>query len=365
MTPNGPVSGIQILKQVHHQFQNFEVIEAGESGWDDGYCFGSDDGRIRFTSSGREFHVESREPINGIAFTQEMMAVSTCCDVTFWKKPAPGAENPERVVYRGGAHGVISTPSGKFIAPLGPNGLLEMSGNAGGSDRPQRYGIKGRDFLFYKAASVGTYEGRDVVVCALRQGGWARYFLGGPPGFDIASDSDIVDVCRLQSDRFPRATVALAFDNSLRIIEDAATSSQVMTLRLGDLRGRAFQILSSERQTFLLTSESLYSLGDLVHRCLDGERFDKPKVRKSDVEAVCASIAHDRSLLIVRPDGVVTEMNINDLSPAGGRVRPDGGVTEFALNDLTLASGAGDSFTITPSMTFDDSPLTRYEIVLV
>ena len=346
MTPNGPVSGIQMWKQKDHRFPNFEVSWAGESGWDDGYCFGSDDGRVRFTSSGREFQVESREPINGIAFTPEMMAVSTPSAVEFWNRSLLEGGEIGGGIYWGGAHDVISTPSGKFVAPLGPNGLLERSGAAGVSGNPRRFESEGRDFIFYKVASVGTYEGRDVLICALRRRGWARHFFGEPSGFMVVSNSnsDIVDVCRLQSDRFPRAAVALALDNSLRIIRDAATFNPVITFRLGDIQGTAYQIFSSGRQVLLLTSESLYSLGDLVHRCLDGERSITPTVRKFDVEAVGASIAHGRILLIVLPDGGVTEININDLAPARGH---------------------GSSFTFTPSMTFDDSPLTQHEMVLI
>ena len=341
MTPSGPVSGIQILKKKPIRFPDFEVIEAGESGWDDGYCFGSDDGRIRFTGSLLEFDVKSGEPINGIAFTDDMMAVSTPAEVVLWKRPSPSGETAQ-AIYSGGAHGVISTPSGKFIAPLGPNGLLKMESVPNEPDRFQSFGAQGQNFIFYKVAYAGTHQGHDVLVCALRRRGLARYFLGGSSGFDVASDSDIIDVCRLQSDRFPRAAVALALDNSLRIIRDAATFNPVITFRLGDIPGTAYQIFSSGRQVLLLTSESLYSLGDLVHRCLDGERIDQPTVRKFDVEAVGASIAHGRILLIVLPDGGVTEINTNDLAPARGH---------------------GSSFTITPSMTSVHSPLTAFAMV--
>ena len=343
MTPNGPVAGTRtVIQGKGHRLPDFEIIWAGESGWDDGLCLGSEDGRIRFTGSLPDFDVKSGEPINGVAFTDDMMAVSTPAEVVLWKRPSPSGETA-RAIYSGGAHDVIATASGNFSAPLGPNGLLGTEKDASGNASFYNFRIKSRDFIFYKTACVGTYDGHDVLICALRRGGWARFFVGLKE-LDVAPDSDIVDVCRLQSERFPRAAIALARDKSLRIIEDVAGSKGVKTLRLDDLRGTAYEVFSSGRQVFLLTSESLYSLGDLVHRCLDGEQVAKPTgIRKADMEAVSASIAHGRSLLIVLPDG---------------------GVTEFALNDLAPASGAGDSITFTPSMTFDDSPLTRYEMAL-
>jgi hypothetical protein len=345
MTPDRLVTGKRALKGRDYRFANFEITWAGECGWDGGLCFGSDDGRILIPS---ETHTrllaESGEAINGAAFLGPVIAVSTRAEVAFWQVDASGHRS---AVYGGGAHGVISTPSGKFLAPLGRNGLLEVTvGPEGPSWRVA--GAAGQDLNFYKIALVGTHEGREVLACALRGGGWASWVQDEPSDIVVCSspDLDAVDVCPLRSERFPRAAVVLGIDNSLHIVEDVTATGQVKILHVPGLRGTGYRLLSGGGDIFLLTSESLYHhLGDLLRRCLEGERVEAPTtVWGIDLEAVDASVAHDRTLLVVRPDG---------------------GVTGVAIDDLAVAQPQGSPLTEMPVVHLDDVEWKTFDLSAV
>jgi hypothetical protein len=267
---------------------------------------------------------DSGEAVNGVAFSNDAMAVSTRAEVVFFRnRPGSDGQKSDRAVYSGGAHGVVSIPSGQFIAPLGPKGLLLMALEPGGFQPIKTFGPKGKGFNFYKLAFSGTTDGRDVVLCALRRGGWATYTRDGRSGsFSVSSrtDLDVVDVCPIRSDRFPFAAVALGIDRSLHFIENVTAPGRVTSLYLGDLRGTAYRVFSHGELIILLTSEALYHMTDLAGLCLGGGRVDKPmSVWGIDLHAVDASIARDRCLLVVRPDGGVTEVAIDDLAGADGR----------------------------------------------
>ena len=88
---------------------NFEISWAGVSPGRPGYWFGSDDGRVQLMSlDGAELIgpyaiAPSEEAVNGIAFVDGLMAVSTRNDVTFLKVPEPRNGHIPRTVFHGGA----------------------------------------------------------------------------------------------------------------------------------------------------------------------------------------------------------------------------------------------------------------------
>jgi hypothetical protein len=89
-------------------------------------CFGTEDGCLRFGTPqrmipGRNRVIESGEAINGVALAGDLMAISTRREVVLHKIDASG-QTREVYRYDGGAHGVIATPLGWIIAPLGVTG---------------------------------------------------------------------------------------------------------------------------------------------------------------------------------------------------------------------------------------------------
>jgi hypothetical protein len=324
MTPNRLIGDRKTLAGRNYQYSDFDISWAGEDGLTQGFCFGSEDGRLRFT--GRPWDgvpvATSGEAINGVAFSKDVMGISTRSEVIFFRASRHSPGKVDLVVYNGGAHGIISTYSGQFIAPQGTHGLLLMNPTPGESQPIKVFGAEGRDFYFYKVARAGLNEGAEALVCALRRGGWASYVSKGSTGcFSVFSgpDLDVVDVCSVRTDSFPRAAIALGIDRSLHFMKDVTASGPGMTLHLNGLRGTAYRILSVGRDLILLTSESLYTLTDLVDRCLRGDGFTGPEsVWCIDLHAVDASVVHDHNLLIVRPDGGVTEVEVADLAGTGG-----------------------------------------------
>ena len=169
---------------------NFEISWAGEdltNLTDSGFCFGSEAGEILFkqgdSTKGMVFRcTESDEAVNGVAFLDNLIAVSTPGEVVFFNTPSLGKQQVERAVYPGGAHGIISTTTGKFVAPLGTRGLLLMDPQPGERQAIKTFRAKGETFNFYKTAAAGKTEGRDVLACALRQDGWATVVRGESSG---------------------------------------------------------------------------------------------------------------------------------------------------------------------------------------
>jgi hypothetical protein len=321
MTPNRLVSHRQSLSGKNYQFPDFDITWAGECPWDGGYCFGSDDGRVRGFNWGDPKPIAaSGEAVNGVAFIGDKMAVSTRAEVVFCDLGLVGLSGKRvGVVIRPcGAHGVIATPSGTFVAPKGPLGFLKAVPMAKVMRCGMILGPEGADLVFYKIAVVGDHQGHDVLVAALRKGGWATWINNGlsvARGVSLPG-LDAIDVCSPRVERFPRAAVVLGIDNSFHIVKDAMVPGPVNTLRLPGLRGKAYRLLGCREGILLLTSESLYHFGDIFQRCLEGQRVDGvPTVfQRFDLEAVDANIAHGRNLLIVRPDGGVTDVALSDFA---------------------------------------------------
>ena len=106
-----------------------DVTWVGQNPRMPGLLLGFDNGTFIFTDA-TAGHVSepqqispSADAINGIAAVgATSLAVSTRSDVSFIQ--ANSSIGPSRAVFPGGAHGVIATKSGSFIAPLGQKGLL-------------------------------------------------------------------------------------------------------------------------------------------------------------------------------------------------------------------------------------------------
>ena len=139
-----PTGAEPVFRSSEIGFPDFDISWAGLARpWREGFCFGSEDGRIKFTEfdspEGPDPIVvaESREAINGVAFSGAMMAVSTRGEVVFWHVSDSSTEGYESRTFAAGAHGVTVTPMGTFVAPLGIDGLLIKTRRALTASLPQ------------------------------------------------------------------------------------------------------------------------------------------------------------------------------------------------------------------------------------
>ena len=304
-------SGIKVNRI---RFPDFEVSWAGENPWNSGLIFGSDQGQLKTT--GRDLRVlspfpersSSGEAINGIAFTDRGMALSTRRDVTFFDRGPDRLGPGTMTTFEGGAHGIVASPSGRFLAPLGPGGLLIVR-QVAESDQPM--GISSptdRSVVLQKLVLLSATGPEDRLACASGRGGITSMIVNDQ-GVESASSFrapglDVVDVCSPLLTGWPNAAIGLGADNSFHFRRDCFDGFSPKTLSFPDLKGTGYTILSARGHLFLLTSEGLYAFPMLVNRYLDDEPLDGPtKCYFTPVRAVDVYLAHE-DLLVVTADEV-------------------------------------------------------------
>ena len=136
----GPVVNSRLI-----QTNDFDVSWAGDCQLNDGFCFGSTDGRVLMMSANgnayttRDSVIPSKEAINGIAFSKGIMSLSTRAEIVFLAEHAVAGQGLCSEVPVG-AYDIISTPSGRFIAPSGRSGLMTVTLQPG-KEGPVSFGV--------------------------------------------------------------------------------------------------------------------------------------------------------------------------------------------------------------------------------
>jgi hypothetical protein len=298
-------------------FRDFEVSWAGHCPLNGGFCFGSEDGRILITDEAgggamglKEPPAPSGEAINGLAFTRDLIAVSTRAEVVFVSQ-RPSQGKGYRSVLPGGAHGIVVTPSGRCVAPLGRSGLLRVTPVEGVQQPVTISRAADEVFNFYKAVYVPT-PNLEVIACATR--------FGGVIGVDLSQGQtsrtftslrhvglDIVDVCALGEGFSTPAVAAVGNDGTLLLSRNVLSDQQPLRLHFDEIDGTVYRVLCTNGHLAILTSTGLYLLVRLAQRFLDGEdiRYQRTSVRGVRVEAVDANVAGDRWILVVVSNGVM------------------------------------------------------------
>jgi hypothetical protein len=205
--------GMNLAGMGVRKFRNFETSWAGPGRMRGEFCLGSEDGRILLTDDQlnpsmnlKESPLTSPEAVNGVAFLPNLIAVSTRCEVVFATlQPVNG--KGLRSVFPAGAHGVITTPSGYCVAPLGRGGLMVVKPSAGEYQPVVVKRVSHKPADFYKVVSI-TYAGGEVLTCAARKDGVAVIPFS-PEGSGLVSSLtypglDVVDVCSLGGGFRPR-----------------------------------------------------------------------------------------------------------------------------------------------------------------
>ena len=295
-----------------------EVSWAGPGLIDGGFCFGTEDGKLIFTTldgvqvTELDPVFQHSEAVNGVAYLRNAIAVSTRAEVAICEIEATGGGKPKRALFPLGAHGVLATPSGCFVAPLGHSGLMIAKPDGGDHLAVRKNQAQGEGFNFYKAVVLERPSLPVVVACAARTGGITAAILsqeqeeGGIHSVTFPGQ-DIVDLCSLRSGLYPNAICAVAKNGTLAFFRDLLENQDPITLQFEEVRGSAYRLLSSRGHLFLLTRSGLYVLADLSRRFLEGEpiALGPTRVRGFPAEAVDMNLVGDRWLLLVMPDGVM------------------------------------------------------------
>jgi hypothetical protein len=310
------VNGADLGQIDIRKFSDFDVSWAGQGRSKGEFWLGSEDGRtlitdghLQLAGSLKEFPLTSNEAINGLAFHNGTIAFSTRCEVVLVSSP-PGTAKGLRSVFPAGAHGVIATPSGYFVAPLGRSGVMVVKPSVE-EDQPLTIRkASHKPMNFYKVVHI-SYAGGEVLAFAARSDGIvAMPFLSQGNEF-ISSWNypglDVVDVCSLGDNLDQPAIAAISRDGTIILSRDALHDPAPRTIKFQEVKGVAYRVLNFYGNLLLLTSKALYLLPALGQRFLDGQSLALECIPVNGVppDVVDANIVDGRSLLVVVPSGVI------------------------------------------------------------
>jgi hypothetical protein len=298
------------------RFDAFEVSWAGPSLWNDLFCFGSEDGRILFADwQGTVLDrpvpaVPSQEALNGVAFLDRRMSVSTRQEIMLWTPPRKPGDTSMGASLPMGSHGVIAGHGGTFLAPLGRSGLLSCRPGEGREQTVTVSSGASDETYFYRLISVRRADGQEIVACAARQGGVAAMeFRGEDQTHRLSTFSfdglDVVDLCPLGTETGAGA-VAVGKDGTLILFRDVLRDSRPATVKYDSVKGVAYRLVRAGSYLFLLTSERLYVIAGLIDRFLQGAAGNPlTPVLAVPMEGVDLGQGSDQWVWIVMPEEVL------------------------------------------------------------
>src|SRR5205085_5417210 len=202
---------------------------------------------------GRETHdplkaSATAEAINGVACINRWLTVSTRETVTFWNLPSE-KRKLDCVICPHGAHGVIATSSGSFLAPLGRTGIMAIRPPLDPSHAVTVIGGEAEGMSFYRLVSLRSQDGSEVLACAARFGGVAATEFRWDRDSQKLSTAtfpglDVVDVCAIGSDPRSLAVAAVGRDGTIVLTRDALHDKRPITLKFETVQGTAYRLLS-------------------------------------------------------------------------------------------------------------------------
>lgn len=311
-----------------------EITWAGECPWNQRYCFGTTSGKVVFlvpSDAGQpesitEFQA-SNEAVNDVAFWRDLVGITTRSEVLVYRGPLSEAGLAPIGGLPGRAQGIIATPQGRLLAPMGTEGLFRFEGaqasrSAGWIDRPAP-GVLNYSKIVYH----GERDGKEILACAARTDGLVRIQLETTNPSRVVSltapSVDLIDVCPLRSEDCPFAVAGLSLDGSLVLVRNILTLSEKSPrrLRFEGLRGTPRSLLYAVGHLFVLTSAELVAFPELASQFLAGAALDDPvHVFHAPLHAASAFIAGERFLMVVTDGGVRVAEILPVGTPGIGRV---------------------------------------------
>ena len=302
-----------------------------------GFCFGSEEGQLLFVSESGEIlgppfrGSPAQEAVNGVAAVGNVLAVSTRADVSLFQKEPVGVT---RSTVHAGAHGVIATPTGSFVASAGLGGWMILDPGTGVKNGTVIAPHAGeRQLYIYRTIAFHSPMGKEVLACATRTGGvgvatFAR--TDKTQTFNTASfrGLDVIDVCAIGDTPDSLALVAADRDGTLVFFRDILTDKKPQTVRFKRVSGTVYKVMSCRGHVLVLTSDGLYVLLHLASRFLSNKDVNNLSASTFvlPVVAVDANLVRDRYVLIVTDENTVVQADMEAIErddPAAARVRDD------------------------------------------
>ena len=209
---------------------NEEITWAGECPWTKSYCLGTESGRLFFYKNAgngvaSDFpEVRAEEAINGVAFHDEFLGITTRSEISFFRRNSKGGLD-EVHAEPGGAHEILATRKGKFFAPMGPEGLFCFDVSVAAEPQAWTDRAHGVSLNFYSLTLLGDDAGKEILACAGRTDGIIRLQYGADNRESTITTlagpkTDFVDVCSFGSTRWPFAVAAIRLDRSVVLVRD-------------------------------------------------------------------------------------------------------------------------------------------------
>jgi hypothetical protein len=299
------------------KFQGLDASWAGPRPFRaQGFCVGSEDGRLIITDEGGTLEGELigsfvGEAINGVAYWNRWIAVSTRAEVNVLTVPTTEGDTQKVATFHGGAHDVIATPSGHFVAPLGRGGLMVLKPVPGQAQEMKIISGPPEEYLNAYRVVCLSRDGKEVLACAMRSAGVGAMEFQ-PSGQNhqmhtIAFEGlDVVDICAIDPSNQSLALAALGRDGTVLLCRDILKDKRPIPIKYDQIQGTAYRLQSCRGHLFLLTSKGLHFIARLPQQFLAGESFGdvNTPLLVMPMEAVDANLCLNRWLLVVMPDRV-------------------------------------------------------------
>lgn len=293
----------------------FEVAWAGASPSGEGFCYGSEDGRILLDNESEpRLRSDSCEAINGMAAIGPHMVVSTRVDWTLWRLDPSSGGNSANIP--GGTHGVIGAPNGYFVGPMGAGGLRVVQSSTGHVARLALPPEIRQNAYFYTCHVLGVRDGKTIILCSARHAGLAivplldhcevndHVRLIGHEGWDV------IDACSLSSDSF--AAAALGKNGTIRLFNNVVEDRNSTPLGFSQIRGVPYRIASCNGHLIVMTSEMVCILDQFSTKYLNGDAVGiEPAIAQIiPVKAIDLTIIQNHILLVVSADNTVIQCDL-------------------------------------------------------
>jgi len=346
------------VKKIFHKILGQSVSWVGECPWTDTLCFGGEDGKLVFSPGSFGIEDEAKtnvfplatDAINAVAFADNLFALSSRNEVVIGRRQAQngGGLDVYSHDFSGGAHGVVASQTGAFLAPLGDQGLLLLKLDHCRVDA-QTGSRQDSPFNFYKLIRLGTApQGEEVFASAGRGDG----LLAFPFSKEAVSVSgthhsfeahDIVDVCPLNDPHYPLAVACLSRSRAVFLIRDVLEDQTPFALNYGGIQGTSYTLLSAQGHLFLLTDRELVTLPNVASRFLRGESLAGPlEIACVPVNVSEAFLRRDQAILLIEEDSSVAQLEIEDLIEATASAHRQAGLEWNGRPHQESSSGATD-----------------------
>jgi hypothetical protein len=349
------------VKKHFYKIQGQSISWVGECPWTDTLCFGGEDGKLIISrgcpdngkKANTNFFPLATDAINAVAFADNLFALSSRNEVVVGRRQAPkdgDGLDVFRHEFRGGAHGVVASQTGAFLAPIGDQGLLILKHDHGKADA-QTASHRDFPFNFYKLIRLGTGpQGEEVFASASRGDGLLAFCFSEEPvsvsgtrrGFQAY---DIVDVCPLNDPHHPLAVACVSRSRAIFLIRNVLEDQTPFALTFGGIQGTPYTLLSAQGHLFLLTDRELVTLPNVASRFLRDEFLAGPlEIACVPVNVSEAFLRQDQAILLIEEDSSVAQLEIEDLIEATALAQRQAGPEWNGRPHQESSSGTTDEF---------------------